>query len=313
MSDYDRSKFIGGADQAHLIGIAPYGCYRRLILSKRDHIEEDLSDNLNILRGLYLESAIADFYSDQTKRKLHNMKRRFFKEGRAAVGLDRHIVGFDERGPGALEIKAPSAMVFRKYLREGLPLDYSLQTNWYAGWLGWKWGAFAVGNFEVDPGLLQFDWSFDPELFALQLAKAEEAWKLVEFGPLPEKLEANSKACGRCVFFEQCHPSEMPTPDTGEELVQISTPALALAIADRKAASEVIAEAEELKEAANAAIKLAIGTATAVDAPGARIYHRASVRNGTDAKKLKKEFPEAAAACATQTTVRTLRIFERNQ
>ena len=307
----DRSTYIGGADQADLLRIAPYGCYRKLILSKRNRIEEDLSDNIHVIRGIYLEPAAAELYAAKTGRKLRNQARWVKESTRQGMAIDRHIVAIDERGPGVLEIKCPNSMVFRKYLRDGAPADYSAQLNWYMGMSRWKWGSFAFVNFETAPGLLWFDVEFDAELYATQEAKTTEAWKLVEFGPLPEKLDPKSKSCGRCPYFDQCHPNETPAEEESE-IIQLSTPELAVALADYKAAAEVANEAEELKEDAKARIKEAIGNATAVDAPGARIYHRASVRSGTDAKKLKKEFPEAAAACATSTTVKTLRIFERN-
>jgi predicted phage-related endonuclease len=310
MTQPARSTYIGGGDQVHLLQVAPYGCYRRLVLSKRDPREEDLSDNIHIMRGNYLEPAIAKMYEDQTGRKLRNYTRKVRPETKTGAALDRHIVAFDDRGPGVLEIKAPSAMMFRKYLRDGLPAEYSAQLNWYMGFEGWKWGSFAVANYEVAPGLLWFDVAFDAERYDAQLAQAAEAWRMIEFGPLPDPLPHTSRACSRCPYFEQCHPADLPTPDAGE-LVQIATPELAAALADYRAAHEVAAEAEELKEEAKGRIKAAIGDATAVEAPGGRIYHRATVRNGIDAKKLKREFPQAAEACKTETTVRSLRIYER--
>lgn len=294
----------------HLLQIEPYGCYRRLVLSKRQPIEEDLSDNIHIMRGNYLEPAIASMYEDRTFRQLRNYSRKVDSASKIGAALDRHIVAFDSRGPGVLEIKAPSSMKFREYMRAGLPVEYSAQINWYMGWQKWKWGSFAIGNFEVSPGLLWFDVDFDAELYATQVSKASQLWDDVEYNPLPPTLPHTSKACSRCPYFNQCHPAEMPTPDSGE-LVQISTPELAVALADYRAASDVAKEAEELKDDAKTRIQKAIGEATAVEAPGARIYHRASVCNGIDSKKLKKEFPQAAEACATTTTVRSLRIYER--
>lgn len=310
MTQPARSSYIGGGDQVHLLQVAPYGCLRRLVLSKRQPMEEDLSDNIHILRGNYLEPMIAKLYTERTGRKLRMYSRKVNHETRTGAALDRHIVAFDERGPGVLEIKAPSAIMFRRYLRDGLPAEYSAQLNWYMGFEGWKWGSFAVANFEVAPGLLWFDLAFDAYLFDVQQNRAEGAWLKVEFGPLPDPLPHTSRACSRCQYFDQCHPAELPTPDTGE-LVQISTPELAAALADYRAAHEVATEAEELKEEAKNRIKAAIGEATAVEAPGGRIYHRATVRHGIDAKKLKREFPQAAEACQTQTTVRSLRIYER--
>ena len=310
MTQPARSSYIGGGDQVHLLQVAPYGCYRRLVLSKRQPMEEDLSDSIHVKRGTRLEDDIADWYAEETGRKVRRHSRVVDRARRTGAALDRHIVAFDERGPGVLEIKAPSAIMFRRYLRDGLPAEYSLQLNWYIGYKHFQWGSFAIANYEVAPGLLRFDVAFDAELYDAQLAKAAEAWRMVEFGPLPDPLPHTSRACSRCPYFDQCHPAELPTPDTGE-LVQISTPELAAALADYRAAHEVAAEAEELKDDAKERIKKAIGDATAVEGPGARIYHRATVRNGIYLKKLKKEFPQAAEACQTQITVRSLRIHER--
>lgn len=308
--EISRASYIGGGDQAHLLDIAPYGCYRRLILSKRQPIEQDLSDNIHILRGNYLEPTIAKLYADRTGRKLRQYTRKVDRDTRHGAALDRHIVAFDERGPGVLEIKAPSSMVFRRYVRDGLPAEYSAQLNWYMGYELWQWGSFAVANFETEPGLISFDVDFDAELYQMQTAKAAEAWKLVKFGPLPFGKSADSKACSRCPYFETCHPNEVPTPDT--DLVQITGPEIAEAIADYRAASEVAREAEQLKDEAKERIKAAIGESSAVEAPGARIYHRTQTRTSTDTKKLAKEYPEAAQACSKTTTFKTLRIFERN-
>jgi predicted phage-related endonuclease len=129
---------------------------------------------------------------------------------------------------------------------------------------------------------------------------------------MPEGQDPKSKACSRCQYFERCHPTEEPAPDTGE-LVQISSPELARAIGDRAAAVEVLAEAEALKSDADQRIRQIVGEAQVVDAPGARIYFKWTKRAGIDAKKLKAEWPQIAEAVATEIPVRSLRIYERKQ
>jgi predicted phage-related endonuclease len=308
---YDRSRYIGGSDQADLLQIAPYGCLRRLVYNKRDRIEQDLSDNHNVRRGNRLEDLAAAVFAEETGRKVRNIARRLDDDAKIAIGADRHIVAVDDSGPGVLEIKCPNSFVFKRYKRDGMCADYSAQLNWYMGWQGWTWGSFAVFSAELDE-LLTFDVKFDAALFGIQKQAAANAWRLVENGPLPDALDPKSKACGRCQYFARCHPSELPTPDTGE-LVQITNSELAAALADYRAAHDVVSEAEELKEAAKAQIKAIIGDATAVDAPGARIYHRASQRETIDSKLLRKQFPDAAQACSKTTTIKTLRIYERTK
>ena len=308
MTAAERTIFIGGSEQADLLNIAPYGCARRLWLNKREPIEQDLSDNPHIRRGNLFEPVAAEEYSRLTGRKLRRCG--LIREGYRAANLDRHIVAFNERGPGVLEIKCPTDMTCRQYRRDGLPTGYSLQLNWYMDLTGWSWGSFAVLN-AADASLLWFDVDYDAGLAALQREKAADMWRMVENGPMPEGQSPDSKACARCVFFDRCHPNETPAEDTGE-LVQISTPEIASAIADYAAAHEVASEAEALKEEAKAQIKALIGDATAVDAPGARVYHRSSTRETVDSKLLKKQFPEAAQACSKTTTVKALRIYERN-
>jgi len=305
----DRATYLGGGDMADLLQIAPYGCLRKLVLGKRERIEQDLSGNHNVRRGKRLEAVAADVYTEITGRKLRSHSARMFDNERLGMNMDRHIVEFDQRGPGVLEIKCPSQFVFRRYKKEGLPADYSAQLNWYMGLKDWDWGAFAIYSAELDE-LLAFDVTFDADLYFTQVMEAAKAWKLVDFGPLPEPLDPKSKACGRCQYFERCHPSEIPVADAGE-LIQILTPELAGALADRKAAKEVLDEAEALKADAEDRIKAIVGAATAIEAPGARIYFRTQSRSSVDAAKLTKLYPDAASACAKLSTFRTLRIYER--
>jgi predicted phage-related endonuclease len=305
--DLSRQHFIGGSDQADLLRIEPYGCLLRLWHNKRDPLDAGISDNPHVRRGNRLEAVAVEAYEEATGRKTRKAQRIF--KGYRAAAIDRHIVTCDARGPGVLEVKCPSNIMCRKYRRDGLPESYVAQMNWYLDLTGWNWGSFAIYDATED-SVQSFDVNVDIFLAKLQREEADKAWALVENGPAPEKLDPKSKACSRCQYFERCHPQEIPAPDTGE-LVSITSSELARAIEDRAVASEVLREAEQLKQEAEERIKKAIGDATAVDAFGARIYNRTYTLAGIDSKKLKKEWPQIAEAVATETRFKALRIYER--
>lgn len=281
----ERRSGIGGSDIHHLWNLEPWGCRLRLWLEKRGvPAPKPVDETGPIRRGKLLEPLIANEYVRETGRGVSEegiMRHRVYPE--LMVHVDRLIIADpyndNKRGTGVLEIKCVGREIFAKYRREGLPPAYILQLQHAMLVNGAPWGAFAI--FHADSWkMAHWDVAYDPTIGESIMDRGVAFWTMVENGPMPPPLPMTSKQCMRCPYRMRCHAVEMEAKlmqeEGGDPVPKMESPELALLAADYIEASEMVDDAEELKEAAKERLKNAMGGITAVEVPGAKIYYRPS-------------------------------------
>ena len=74
----DRTKFIGGSDAAAVVGLSRWKSPIELWAEKTGQVEpEDVSDKMAVRVGKKLESAVAEFFEEETGKKFKYKIRGF--------------------------------------------------------------------------------------------------------------------------------------------------------------------------------------------------------------------------------------------
>ena len=97
-----------------------------------------------IVAGKLMEDGIAEMVAEM-RPEWKIRRKRATANGHELQRVDRAIVG-QERGPGVLEIKTVSDRAYWDLKRDGVPLGYLMQVQWYMRVLGWKWSCIAALN-----------------------------------------------------------------------------------------------------------------------------------------------------------------------
>lgn len=322
----ERRTGLGGSDVAHVFGIPPYGCQRRIVYEKMgakpDH---PFTGNVATTRGARLEDFIVSEFVMQTGRQVRRQPVKRHKDhDQLLVHLDRMIVN-DPRGPGYLEVKCPGRESFYRQKRRGLEEAYLLQMQHGLGVTGWKWGCFVLFNPETWD-LLHFDVDADPIMQAMIKQRCLETWARVEAKVLPDRLPAESLACGRCPFRTQCQGEALlkeideyrlnvkaaqnlaaaagvEIPEADEDLVKM--------VDDFLEARDVRDEAEAFFDESKKKLTTYLGPREEAETPSAKVMYFANTVKRVDTTALKKEQPDIHAKYLRPTIQRSLKVFKK--
>lgn len=226
-----RKAGFGGSDIGDLLDSEPYGCRRRLFLSRLGLLPDGGDRGRHHLdRGKFFEGPVAELYQKRTGRPVKVCGTGFLKQYPfIRANADRMVSGSleePEKGWGVLEIKVPSAWSFKKIKKEGLPESYILQLQWQMLCYGTTWGSFAV-YWPDGHDLLWFDVQRDDALIQTLFEMGCREWRWLEVfqafekhektlenlfadSAFPGKRDFNSTACQNCSAFEKCHGFEIP-------------------------------------------------------------------------------------------------------
>jgi predicted phage-related endonuclease len=303
----DRKQYIGGSDLGSVVNAPPYGCARKLWYQKRG-IEPDYAIEFkgHLIRGTKLEPLIVEEYVAKTGKKV---RRRESVKGEAAheFGLVDRIILNDLRGPGVLECKSANERNFRKFIKEGLPLAYRLQIQWYIGHAGYQWGAFAV----LEPSNWRFETfevDFDAEAFQMVREIVADFWEMVQGNGEPDRLPVSDKRCQSCEWRHSCQGvallEAVDAADTGDEI-----PELANLAAEYLQLRDVRDEAEEAMESVKADAMNLLGDRAGATAPGFRLLCKPQTSMRVDSKALKAKHPDVYEAVVKPSVSRPFRVF----
>jgi len=303
----DRTKHIGGSDIGSVVNAPPYGCARKLWYQKRG-VEPDYAIEFkgHLIRGTKLEPLIVQEYCEKTG---NDVRRRKTIQGQRdyEIGQPDRIILNDPRGPGILETKSANERNFRKFQKEGLPLSYQLQIQWYMGHAGYKWGAFAIlepSNWRFD----HFEVSFDAAAFDLVRGMVAQFWAMVQGEGEPDRLPVSDKRCQSCEWRHSCQGVALlevvDATDTGDEI-----PALADLAQEYLQLREVRDEAEDAMDSVKAEAMGLLGDRAGAMAPGFRVLCKPQTSMRVDSKALKSKFPDVYEAVVKPSVSRPFRVF----
>lgn len=313
----DRRGFIGGTDIQHVLSLEPYGCARRLWYQKTG-VTPDREFRMSepIVRGKRMEDSIAEDVKELRPDWMIRRKKAS-ANGHELQRIDRSIHG-DPRGPGVLEIKTVSGRVWWDWKRDGVPLGYQMQVQWYMHVLGWKWSCVAALNCETDQiHLIELEARTD-----IQRMVAERAdWFMnhhVDQRIAPAWLEERDGRCESCQWEPTCQMDEWSAcADNG--LAQID--GLAGLVAEYQNAKSIGKQAEALEEllrkgdpdgddeahrAGIDALMAAHEQAWAGD--GLRVSFKPQESQRVDVYALKAKYPEVYADVLRRSVSRPLRV-----
>lgn len=299
-----RSKGVGGSDAGYLIqprfGRTPYAIW----LEKTGQAEREEITSEAAYWGTRNEANVADWYSEQTGRKVRRQPPIVSKTHPFMLGnVDRQIVG-DPRGPGILEVK--TAGEFRGFTNESeLPAGYYAQLQHYLAVTGYQWGAFAVlvgGNkgykFEVER---------NDEYIARLINIEAEFWHCVETMTAPQLCAEDFEPARE--RYREAEDIEIPLGDDWRGEIE----ALAAVMAMKRGAEE---EEKRIK----ARLMVAMGAASVATLDGRPVVTWRNAKPTTkeviDADLLRTTFPDVAAQVISVVTTpgaRSMRVLAKKE
>ena len=315
-----RMEGIGGSDVHHLFSLDPWGCIRKLAYEKLE-LPTEKQQNRAMIRGNKLEAVAAEFYQEETERKIRRMPHRIRKDKPfLMVHADREIHSQhcpfpDLGGPGILEIKVPGKWAWDKIQEEGLPEAYQLQLQHGLLVTGRQWGSFCL--LWADGWQLKWwDVRKDPSICESIETQADDFWAALEneneglLDRLPW-LPAGDGRCKWCPHKEYCHDQHLaelkeapqdPFLDESEEIQVLAEEYLVR--------SRMAKEAAELKSETGKKIMEYLGDKKQVNTPGSRIHFKPQERKVFDSKRLKEDRPGLFKQYEKISWSRPLRISE---
>lgn len=122
----DRLKYIGASDAAAVLGLSRWSTPLGVWAVKTGQIDpDDISDRVSVKLGHKLEQTVAEFFMEETGKKVHRVTETVFhpKHGFIGANLDRRVVG--ERA--VLECKTCAAWKAKEWEGEEMPREYVIQ------------------------------------------------------------------------------------------------------------------------------------------------------------------------------------------
>jgi len=241
---------LGGSEAAIAVGASPWDTPLGLWARKRG-LAPPVEERRVMRLGAYLEAFVADEYVRETGRTLLDPGRWTLARSVARPSLlgsvDR-IIDDPERGPGVLEIKTTGAHRAHEWEDGEIPREVAIQLAHYLALLELEWGGVAVlvGNDALHWCDVVRDRTLEAELLASEAAFLAT----VASGDDPPMAQAADSAVVKALY---------PKPDRGA-VVALPGKAITWDVA-RLEAKECIAEATTRKDAAENALKQAIGEA----------------------------------------------------
>jgi putative phage-type endonuclease len=156
----ERQKGIGSSDVAAILGLSKWKTPSDVWLEKVSE-EPIIAEETPLMKaGLILEDAIAEWWEDESARKVRRDKRMRWHKSFSFLfaDLDRTIVAENGDGPGVLECKNVSEQFYR-YWPEGAPhaihwaqVQHQLDVTGYNwGEIGALIGGHAFIRFPIEP------------------------------------------------------------------------------------------------------------------------------------------------------------------
>lgn len=311
----ERKHSVGGSDVPAVYDEQPWYCRKKLWFEKRG-VEPDWTDDSKekiFARGHAVEAIAADYYAEATGRTLRreNVMAHIKGKPHCGVHIDRHIVAFDERGPGVLEVKnMASKFEFWALKETGVRKAYIRQLQWGMHVKGWKWGVFVIFCSEL------WDWiaielDYDPDLCSDMEKKVDQFWHEVINNIEQQGLSDGDSRCKECNFRPTCKGDYNLDPierkDADADLVE--RPDLVEAVEAWDEIDRIVKEAEPLLEAAKVRVKGLIGGDETMIMDGFKVYYKKSTQDRVDPKMLRANYPKIAKECTKTTPVRSLRKY----
>lgn len=283
-----RRTGIGSSDVSPILGYSRYRSAAHVWAEKRGELGPDESGEAGRW-GHLLEDIVARETAEQHGWTVAAAPTlRHAEHPHRLANLDRFVLGcLGDGGVCALEVKTRSAYVAGSW-REDVPDDVLAQVQWQLLVTGLPHAHVAclVGGQRLVEHLV-FP---EPTVMAYVAAEADTVWQAVQTGVRP-RVDSSGLLLD---LLDRLYPDR-----AGQ--VEVDPAAVGLIRAGYDAGKALEADGKAMVEESKAALVALLGGGdTAVDAGGRPIAtYRAHEQTHLDRDRLRKEFPDAWAACAT--------------
>lgn len=273
----DRTKVIGGSDIAAVMGLSRWKTPLELWAEKTGKIESDLSNFEAAEIGTELEEYVSRKFTKKTGIALRVDNRTFThkKYPYMVAHIDRWVTGSD----AVFEAKTASAWKEKEWGGEDIPIEYTLQLNWYLGIVGKKTGYIAVligGQKFVHKSI-----EFDKELFDKQVEAARLFWEdfvLQDIAPMATAGDSETLLS----LFPESKPQALKLD--GDQALLLDE-----LCESRAGGIESIKHAEEELDKIEVQIKQLLGESEAAETENYSATWKSQNRTGVDTERLKSD------------------------
>lgn len=122
----DRKDYIGASDSAAVLGLSRWQTPLGVWAVKTGQVDsDDISDKVCVKLGHKLEQTVAEFFMEETGKKVHRVNETLFHPKHPFIGcnLDRRVVG----EKAVLECKTASAWKSKEWDGDDMPREYVIQ------------------------------------------------------------------------------------------------------------------------------------------------------------------------------------------
>lgn len=275
-----RNTGIGGSDAAVILGVSPWKSALTLWAEKTGQKEpDDLSQNQRVYWGTKNESNIADWFMEETGKKVFRRgMMRSEEHPFMLASVDREVVG-EKAG---LEIKTAGIDQAKKWMDDEVPDAYYLQCQWYMAVTGYeRWYiAVLIGGNEARWKCIERN---EAQIRVL-IEAAERFWQMVESKtpPLPDGTKSSGDTLG-----------DMYPGKSDGQVLDLRSPNVVQAYENMKRFAEAETFAKKAKEKAKQVIMSAMGDYEEASINGHKVTWRTQAGRVTiDAKRLQTEMPD---------------------
>lgn len=288
-----RQKGLGGSDAGAILGLNPYKSAYTLWAEKCQLINSEVPDNEAMRVGRDLEDYVAKRFTEKTGLKVRKSGFSFQSEEHPFMlaNVDRLIVG-EKAG---LECKTANALNKTDFKGGDIPPSYYAQCYHYMSVLGfdhWYMAVLVMGK-----GFYCYRIDRDEAEIQALIEAEEEFWAKVQNKEAPEIDWSESTEKTIQTLNSDVEPDAVEDLDYLKEVFDA-----------RNELDLQIKDATNKKKQCENRIKDALGTACKGVLSGYRVSFKPQESRRIDTGKLKKEYPDIAAACSITSASRPLCI-----
>ena len=276
-----RSKYIGGADAASVVGLNDYQSPYALWCEKTG-VTPPFEGNLRTRIGTEMEPIIARLFEEETGKKVQNCNFSLVNDKYpwAMADVDRMVVGEDS----LLEIKSTSALNLKHYKSGDYPARFYCQVQHYLAVTGKQKAYLAVliGNSDFKIFEIERD---EAEIEALMALEKQFYEYMTTNTPPPIDGSDSTREAIQAQQGKQLIPEgEEPEPaDLNDKRQMLDT---------YFEIDAAIKQLEEQRDGIKNQVMDAMGEAWRGECEGFRITYKPTTRKTFDWKKLNKEMPK---------------------
>jgi len=296
----ERNNYIGGSDAAAVLGLSRFSTPLQVWALKTGQIQaDDISDRIEVKLGNKLEQTVAEFFMEETGKKVVRKNETLFHPKYPFLGanIDRRVVGEN----AVLECKTTTMFKYREWSDDLIPQEYLLQVLHYMAVGGFQKGYIAclIGNHK-------FVWkeiARDEDMINDLVSKEVRFWNTFV---VPKVMPATVSANDSDALYKLFQPVKVGSEIAlGDELDKMAEHIDSMK-ADKKALDSQIEQAENELKVKLGDNEIGIGNSW-------KATWKLQMQRRVNSELLKQEFPAVYEKCSRPIETRVLRIMEKKE